>query len=79
MEPLPLTMEFMDSGTYNTTGSWTALAGLIVMGLNAIGIITDANHVLQIGGGLIALAGLIKQAYDHRKLAKVAGVLPRSR
>lgn len=77
IESLPLYIEYMESGNYNSVGSWTALAGLIVMGLQMLGIVTDTSHILAIGAGGVALAGLVKQWYEHRKLAKVAGVLPR--
>lgn len=50
------------------TGTYTAIAALIVAGLAKFGIITQANDVVTIIAGLVALFGVLKQAADHKRL-----------
>lgn len=58
----------MDSTTQ--LGNYTALAGLAVLLLSKVGINASIDDVLTIMGALVVLAGIIKQAIDHRNLAQ---------
>lgn len=56
----------------STSGSFVALAGLIVLGLSKIGVNTDTNTIVAVISGLVALYGIIKQYIAHKKLIQVA-------
>lgn len=56
--------------TYDLSGSYVAIAGLVVAGLSSIGFIVDTNTIVTILAGAVALVGVIKQIIAHRKLAK---------
>lgn len=60
---------------YDQTGSYTALAGMVVIILTKVGIITDTTSVVTIIAGVVALYGIIRQFIAHKKLATLAGVI----
>ena len=64
--------------TYDQSGNWTALAGVIALVLSKMGVNTTADTILAVIGGVVALVGIIKQYLAHRKLAVVAGAISKS-
>lgn len=59
---------------YSQSGSYMAIAGLVVAGLAKIGVVTDPASIVTIVAGIVALVGVIKQYIAHKKLAVAAGV-----
>lgn len=64
---------------YSQAGNYIVIAGLIVEIVNkkvpGLGITSD--QVMFIIGGIITAIGSIHQWISHRKLAQVAGAIPR--
>lgn len=54
------------------TGSWIAIAGLVVGALAYFGIVVEENSVIQIITGLVALYGVIHQIVITNKVVKMA-------
>lgn len=61
--------------TYDQSGNWTALAGVIALVLSKMGVNTTADTILAVIGGVVALVGIIKQYLAHRKLAVQVGAI----
>lgn len=59
--------------TYNQTGSYLALAGVIVTVLTHFGIIVDTTSIVSVIAGIVALVGIVKQFISHKNLAKATG------
>ena len=64
-----------DSNLYQTSGSWTALAGVIALVLSKLGVNATVDTILAVIGGIVALVGIIKQYLAHRKLAVQVGAI----
>lgn len=58
--------------TSTTTGSWIAIAGLIVAGLSHFGVIIDQNTIVTIISGAVALYGVIHQWVVTKSVVKSA-------
>lgn len=54
------------------TGSYIAIAGLIVSGLSYFGIVLSQDAIVTIIAGGVALYGIIHQYVVSRKVANVA-------
>lgn len=63
---------------YSQNSNYVSLVGLGVVILAKFGIQTDASTIFTIIGGIVALIGIVKQMIAHRKLAQIAGAIPRS-
>lgn len=68
---------------YSQSGSWTSIIALLVAGLSKYDIIISQSDAVQIVAGAIALFGVIRQYFAHKKLAvsasqvgRVAGLSP---
>lgn len=57
---------------YNTTGSYTLLAGVVVLLLSKFGVTVDNGTVETVIGFALTVYGGIKQYIDHKKLAVAA-------
>lgn len=59
---------------YSQTGTWIAVAGLIVLGLSKIGVMgITSDQLLKVVddiAGLVSFYGVIHQAIVHRNLAQ---------
>lgn len=62
---------------YSQAGSYTALAGIVVILLAKFGVVTDADSITTVIAGAITLIGIIKQFIAHKALAQAAGAIPR--
>lgn len=60
----------MQTPVYSTTGSYAAIAGVVVILLGKLGVNTDLATVLTIIGAIGAVYGIVKQYIDHKNLAK---------
>lgn len=56
----------------NYSGTYTSIAAVIVFILSKFGVNTDVTSILAIISAVLLVIGIIKQAYDHYKLGKVA-------
>lgn len=56
----------------NTTGSWVALAGVVVTVLHYFGINATVDAIAQVIGSIIIVVGIVKQLFAHKRLAAVA-------
>lgn len=65
----------METPIYTQTGNQLAIAGVVAMILTKFGIPTDAQAIVSVIGGFLALVGIYKQWMAHKKLAVVAGAL----
>ena len=59
--------------TYDPSGSYVAIAGLIVSVLGYFHIVASASGIVAIIGGVAALYGIITTAINHKAVA-VAGM-----
>lgn len=60
---------------YDQSGSYTALAGVIVGLLAHFNINTTVNDVLTVIGAVVCITGIVKQYIAHRKVAIQAGMI----
>ncbi len=61
--------------TYSQNGSYIAIASVIVMILSKFGIPTDAQTIITVITGAVALFGIIKQYQAHKNLAIQVGAI----
>jgi hypothetical protein len=54
----------------NFTGTYTSIAAIVVFILSKFGINTTADTILTIISAVLLVVGLVKQAIDHKNLAK---------
>lgn len=57
---------------YNKSGLYISIAGIVCSILAHYNIIISQDSALAVLSGIITLAGIIKQATDHKKLAVAA-------
>ncbi len=58
--------------TNTQTGSYIALAGLIVLGLSHYGIVVNQDTVVSIIAGVVALYGVIHQFFVTKSVVTAA-------
>lgn len=56
--------------TYNQTGNYVTIAGVVVILLSKLGINTDLATIVTIIGAGVSVYGIIKQFIAHKALAK---------
>ena len=59
--------------TYTQSGTYIALAGLLVAALSHFGIVVTTSDAVQVIAGLVTLAGIVKAGFDHKATAQAAG------
>lgn len=69
---------------YSQSGSWIAVAGVVVLVLSYFGINIEQEvvsaafiSVVKAIADIAVIVGIIKQAIAHKKLAQVTGVYPK--
>lgn len=60
---------------YDASGSYIAIAGIVVSILGHFGVIVASNDVVGILAALATVYGIVAQLIAHRKLAVQAGAL----
>lgn len=60
---------------YNQSGSYIAIASVIAMILSKFGVNADAQTIVTVILGIVALVGIIKQFIAHKNLAIQAGAI----
>lgn len=61
----------------STTGSYVAIAGLLVAGLSFFNVIIPTDTAITIVAGIVALVGVVQQFMAHKSVvaqAQAAGV-----
>lgn len=62
----------------DTSGSYLAIAGVIVAGLAHYGIVTDVGSIATIIGAIVIITGIIKQMIAHKAVVAAVNAQPLS-
>ena len=58
---------------YTQSGTYAAIAGILVSVLGHFGISSTVDDLAQVIGAVIVIVGIVRQAIAHKNLATVAG------